>query len=90
MTSCWATELSGAMEKDWTSSLGTVGAGADLAAVFLSWFFGGAFTWAIALAAQKIEETARVAATRLRTVRQLWARWKRVMVDVIGGPLPFH
>ena len=67
-----------------------VGAGADLAAVFLSWFFGGAFTWAIALAAQKIEETARVAATRLRTVRQLWARWKRVMVDVIGGPLPFH
>jgi hypothetical protein len=76
------------MEKACTSSLGT--AGADLATGFLNWFLGGAFTWAIASTAQKVEEITKVAAMRLRTVRQLWARWKRVMVDVIGRPLPFH
>ncbi len=68
--SCWATELSAAMREGLDVFAGDRGR-RGLATGFLSWFFGGAFTWAIAPAAQKIEETARVAAVRLRMVRQL-------------------
>src|SRR5262245_56248156 len=69
------------MEKGWTSSVEAAGFSGGL-----RWFLAGAFTWAIAPAAQESWKAVivRVAAVRLQMVRQHWARLRRVVMNAIN------